>query len=162
MKLQFTKKSDGSVLLRCVRNDGAATWQRHDKQALFFSYHDLTHFAVETVLGFRKGFYGLLADGWEFADLDGKGQRGKLPSEGILVEHIVGLLHSERVGAGSPLSADEFNHQIALMAEDLNVTLRNITDAELTAVRKRIQELHAKWAGLAADQVLDLDFCLER
>ena len=26
----------------------------------FFPLHDLTHYAVETVLGFRRGFYGLL------------------------------------------------------------------------------------------------------
>src|SRR5206468_12372578 len=48
LRVQFTKRKDGSVVLRCVRKDGSATWQRHDKHATFFSYHDLSHFVVET------------------------------------------------------------------------------------------------------------------
>ena len=32
---------------------------------MFFALHDLTHYAVETVLGFREGFYGLVAAGGE-------------------------------------------------------------------------------------------------
>ncbi len=36
----------------------------HEKQAMFLSFHDLTHFAVETMLGFRQVFCGLIpADG---------------------------------------------------------------------------------------------------
>jgi hypothetical protein len=83
LRIRFTKRTDGAVVLQCVRRDGSVTWERHDKQAVFFSFHGLSHLAVETVLGFRRGFYGLIAAGWDIADTTGKGKRGKLPSEGI-------------------------------------------------------------------------------
>src|SRR5262245_55810834 len=72
LRIRFTKRPDGAVVLQCVRRDGSATWERHDKQAVFFSFHDLSHFAVETVLGFGRGFYGLIADGWDIADTTGR------------------------------------------------------------------------------------------
>src|SRR5258708_6289161 len=98
LRVQFTKRTDGTVVLRCLRRDGSATWQHHEKQAHFFSFHDLSHFAVETTLRSRSGFYGLLADGWEISDTGGKGTRGKLQPASILVEHIVGLFDRERAG----------------------------------------------------------------
>src|SRR5436190_24383894 len=107
LRIRFTKRTDGVVVLQCIRRDGSATWERHDKQGVFFSFHDLSHFAVEMVLGFRRGFYGLIAEGWDIADTTGKGKRGKLPSEGILVEHVVGLLDRERGGGSALLSAAE-------------------------------------------------------
>src|SRR5919199_2695144 len=113
LRVQLTKRADGSAVLRCVRADGSVTWQRHNgRRALFFPFHDLTHLAVETVLGFRQGFYGLLCDGWEIADTEGKGSRGSLPAEAILVEHLVGLFDRERVGGAVPMSAAEFNPQV--------------------------------------------------
>ena len=64
--IHFTKRTDGGALLKCVRADGSTTWQRQDeKNAAFFPLHDLTHYAVETELGFRRGFYGLIAEGWD-------------------------------------------------------------------------------------------------
>src|SRR5262249_21577759 len=98
LRVQFKKRADGTVVLQCTRRDGTVTWQRHDKHAIFYSFHDLRHFAVETTLAFRNGFYGLLADGWDIEDTGGKGARGKLSSESILVEQIVGLLDREQSG----------------------------------------------------------------
>src|SRR6185437_11388716 len=72
MKIQFTKKADGSAVFKCVRPDGSVTWQKQEgKHAAFFPLHDLTHYAVETELGFRRGFYGLIAEGWEIAETTG-------------------------------------------------------------------------------------------
>src|SRR5215471_15727725 len=146
LRVQFTKRTDGSVVLRCVRRDGSATWQRHEKHASFFSYHDLRHFAVETTLGFGKGFYGLIADGWDITDTTGKGRRGRLSAASVFVEHIVGLLERERVGDAAPLSASEFNAQIIGMV-GTDPDHPSFTDDQLTTVRNRTQELHNQWAG---------------
>jgi hypothetical protein len=57
VRVQITKNADGSGVLRCVRADGSMTWQKQtDCHAAYFAPHDLTHFAVETRLGFRRGF----------------------------------------------------------------------------------------------------------
>ena len=92
MKVQINKRADGSGVLRCIRADGSATWQKQtDRHAAFFALHDLTHFAVETTLGYRRGFFGLIAEGWEIDDTTGKGARGPLPPEAGEVEELVGL-----------------------------------------------------------------------
>jgi hypothetical protein len=161
LTLQFTKRKDCGALLRCIRADGSATWQRQDdKRAAFFVLHDLTHYAVETELGFGRGFYGLIADGWEMADTTGKGTRGPLPDETIEVEYIVGSLGAERPG-GSACTAKEFNHLAAAFAKTRGrPEPRPLTDAELTRVRSRIDELFARWRVLPPGATLELAFPL--
>jgi hypothetical protein len=156
LRIQFTKRMDGCVILRCTRNDNSVTWQRHDKHAMFFGHHDLSHFAVETVLGLSQGFYGLLADGWDIADTTGKGMRGKLSDASLLAEHIVGLLERERSGGAEPLPAAAFNAALErMMGSPLK---RTFSDLQLNAVRKRIAALHRQWAATPPDWALDLTF----
>src|SRR5882762_5345080 len=99
MVIQISKRVDGGGVLRCVRGDGSVTWQKQGgRNAKFFALHDLTHFAVESVLGVRRGFFGLIAEGWDLGDTTGGGARGKLPGGGVEVEGFVGLFD---VGGGS-------------------------------------------------------------
>jgi hypothetical protein len=154
--VQWAKRADGTVLLRCVRRDGSTTWQHYEKHSGYFAFHDLRHFAVETTLGFRSGFYGLIADGWDIADTSGKGARGKPPASAGLVEHIVGLLQTE--GAGGPaLSAAEFNAMIDQML-GADPARPPLTDAQLDRVRNRTLELHGQWAAIPAGSTFELTF----
>jgi hypothetical protein len=78
LAIQIEKRADGRATLRCTRGDGSVTWQvQRARHAAFFPLHDLTHYAVETVLGFRRGFFGLIADGWDIDDTTGKGRRSR-------------------------------------------------------------------------------------
>ena len=160
LRVQLTKRADGAAVLRCLRADGTATWQRQEgPQALFFPFHDLTHFAVESTLGFRLGFSGLIADGWEIAAPGGKGARGRLPAETVLAEHVVGLLDRERVGGAPPLTAAEFNAELARLVEIGRIAAGvTVTEAQLAAARSRIEELHGRWAALAPGATLELRF----
>src|SRR4051794_36473887 len=108
LKVEIVKQQDGSGLLRCTRGDHSVTWQKQTTHAAHFALHDLTHFAVEAVLGHRNGFFGLLAAGWAIEDTTGKGARGSLPDEAVEVEKIVGLFDIERT-SGTLWSAEEFN-----------------------------------------------------
>jgi hypothetical protein len=159
LKIQFTKRKDGGALLRCIRADGSATWQRQDdRRAAFFPLHDLTHYAVEIELKFARGFYGLIAAGWDIEQTTGKGARGPLPDEAIEVEYIVGALGAER--AGDPACpAEEFNALAAAFAKTRGrPEPRALTEVELTRVRNRIDELSARWRELAAGATLELPF----
>jgi hypothetical protein len=160
LRVQLTKRPDGGAVLRATRRDGSVTWQRQDgPRAMFFPFHDLTHFAVETTLGIAQGFYGLLAAGWDISDTEGKGAQGPLPPETIFAEHMVGLFDRERVGGAPPLTAAEFNDLVdQLLASKRIQRARSFTDAELVAVRRRIDDLHRQWAELAPGGVLDLPF----
>ena len=156
----ITKRRDGGAVLRGERRDGSVTWQRQDgPRAMFFPFHDLTHFAVETTLAFTQGFYGLIADGWDIDDTGGKGRRGPLPPEAVLAEHVVGLFDREHVGGARSLSAADFNALIQQLIDAKRIqSARVFSEAELTATRDRIEELHRAWAQLEPDASLELRF----
>jgi hypothetical protein len=157
LKIQFTKRADGGAVLKCIRSDGSTTWQRlDDKDAAFFPLHDLTHYAVETELGFQRGFYGLIAEGWEIAETTGKTARGALPTETLEVEYFVSAFSAERA-SGTAITAAEFNELAATFARANRMpTPRELSDEELTRVRSRFEELATKWRALSANVVLEL------
>ena len=157
--IQFTKRTDGGALLRCIRADGSTTWQRQDDDhAAFFPLHDLTHYAVETELGFRRGFYGLIAEGWDIGETIGKSTRGPLPNEALEVEYFVSAIAAERAGSAAA-SAEEFNQLAATFAQTREMPPpRSLTDAELATVRSRFEELAAKWRAMPPGETLELTF----
>src|SRR5450432_2027190 len=99
----------GGVILKCTRADGSVAWQRNrGPNDRFFAWHDLRHYAVETLLGRQNGFFGLISAGWDIIDTTGKGARGRVPDEALAIEHLVGLLDAESA-AGTPATAEEVN-----------------------------------------------------
>ena len=159
MIIEFTKRKDGNTVLRCVRDDGSVTWQRNESQrALFFPVHDLMHYAVETELGFRRGFYGLIAEGWDIADTTGKTPRGALPNETLEVEYLVSAFSAERA-SGDATTAAEFNQLAATFAQAKGMPEPpQLSDQELLRVRSRFDELAMQWRNLAPCSTLELAF----
>jgi hypothetical protein len=145
LKVEISKREDGAGVLRCTRDDGSVTWQKLPKHGAHFALHDLTHYAVETALGYRRGFFGLIAEGWEVEDTTGKGARGPLPAEALEVERIVGLFDSER-GSGGLWTVDEFNA----------FSPRPLSEADILRVRSVRGELFRRWSGVATGQKLEL------
>jgi hypothetical protein len=147
LQIKIVKRPDGVGLLRCTRKDGSITWQKQIRHAGHFALHDLTHYAVETALGYRRGFFGLIADGWEIEDTTGKGDRGDLPPEALEVERIVGLFDAERA-SGELWSIDDFNR----------VAPRKLTESEIQSVRTLRAELFTRWSQVLPGGVLKLTF----
>jgi hypothetical protein len=159
--IEFTKRADGRTILRCVRDDESVTWQRNEnQQARFFPLHDLTHYAVESELGFSRGFFGLIGAGWNIDETTGKRARGPLPDEALEVEHFVSSFMAEWNG-GTAWSAAGFNEQAAKFAHSRGLPApRTVTDGELGRVRNRFKELAANWRGLPQGETLRLEFSL--
>ena len=151
LKVEIVKQPDGSGVLRCTRQDGSITWQKQTKHAAHFALHDLTHYAVETSLGYRRGFFGLITEGWDVDDTTGKGSRGPLPAEAVEVEKIVGLFDSERA-SGMLWIREEFNEYAP----------RPLTDAEIQGVRALRGTLFQQWFATAPGQSMELTFSLDR
>jgi hypothetical protein len=149
LRIEIAKRPDGVGVLRCTRADGSFTWQKQAKHAAHFALHDLTHYAVETSLGYRRGFFGLIADGWDLDDTSGKGSRGALPAEAIEVERIVGVFDSERA-CGMLWTTDEFNE----------FAPRPLTREEVLNVRKARDALFRRWSEVASGQKLELTFAI--
>jgi hypothetical protein len=159
LKIQFAKQKDGSALLRCIRGDGSVGWQKQQgDHTAFFPIHDLTHYAVETELGFQRGFYGLIAEGWDIADTTGKTARGPLPNEALEVEYLVSAFSAERAG-GAIASAAEFNQTAATFANAKGMPPpRHLSDDDLMRVRARFDELALRWRALPLGETLELEF----
>jgi hypothetical protein len=157
VRVELRKTADGTGLLRCSRRDGTVCWQKQRRHGIHFAFHDLTHFAVETVLGYRDGFFGLLAQGWEVEDTTGKGARGPLPPEALEVETLVGALDAERA-SGVLFTEAEFNEMAALQASNGGRPApRCLSDAEIQAVRKRRSELFRQWQEVKEGSELVLE-----
>ncbi len=161
MLIEFTKRADGRTVLRCVRSDGSLTWQRNDDQnARFFPLHDLTHYAVEAELGFTRGFFGLIAEGWNIEETTGKSARGALPNEALEVEYIVSAFSAERAG-GVSTTAEEFNRLAANFATAKGMpSPRQLSEEDLARVRSRFDTLANRWRALPPDSILELTFPL--
>jgi hypothetical protein len=157
--IRIKKGKDGRTSLSCIRADGTTTWQRQEgAQAEFFPRHDLTHYAVETALGHRQGFYGLVSAGWDFSDFGNPWPRGRLPVEANISEVIVGVLDMERV-MGESASAEELNQRIAEYAlEHALPQPRPVTEEDLARVRERRAEMFAEWEAVRPGDALEIPF----
>jgi len=152
MTIQLRKGRDGPSTLTCVRGDGTRTWS---KVHPFFPVHDLTHCAVESVLGFTQAFFGLLASGWS---LDDFAPRVALPREARLAESIVGVFDLERAQP-RPFTAGEFNEMLGVSLQGQRLEpFRPLTETELAQVRDLRARLGGAWAALELGATLEISF----
>jgi hypothetical protein len=159
LTIRIKKKADGSAALSCTRADGSATWQRQEgSQGRFFPVHDLTHYAVETELGLRSGFYGLVSEGWDIADFGAPWAKGPMPPETLHAELIVGFFDTDRAG-GTRSTAEEFNTSAANFVAARGGTLPPaLSDEDLARVRLRLAELVSAWRETPPGESLELVF----
>jgi hypothetical protein len=127
-----------------------------------FPAHDLTHYAVETVLGYRHGFYGLLADGWEIADFTPPWPRGPVPAEAREAELVVGVFDMERLAGGTWTAAELREHGGRFAgtgrAARERVALPMLDDEAIAGVRAARAALFARWAAVPPGETLALPF----
>ncbi len=124
----------------------------------FFPVHDLTHYAVESTLRFRRGFYGLVSDGWNFEDFGSPWPRGPLPPDLDPAEEIVGLLDLERA-TGHLVSISDVHDRLGdFYATRPRVTPLVLTPRELDSVRQRVRDYAALWQSLPNGETLVLDY----
>jgi len=159
LRIKMTKRGDGSVVSRFERSNGTVTWQVKDaRHGDFFALHDLEHYAVETTLGYRRGFYGLVAEGWDLSDFGTPWPRGRIPADAEPAELIVGFLDGERVD-GAPWTAEDFNRNAVLyFAQHGYANPPTLDDATLARIRTAARQLMQRWAALPIGEALELAF----
>lgn len=156
MQIRITKNHNGATLT-CTRNDGTTTVARLS-YGDFFARHDLLHFAVETTLGFRNAFFGLIAQGKSIAWFSQPGIARELPAEALHVELIVALIQADQA-SGTTSDAQEFNrHYILAASQSLHnaPAPRPLTDDELRVIRERHAALVAQYHALGLKESLEL------
>ncbi len=160
LTIRLKKQREGSAALTCTRPDGTVTWQRQEGgRAVFFALHDLTHYAVETILGHRRGFFGLVAAGWDFSDFGAPWPRGPIPADADPAELIVGFLDAERA-SGAEWIAAELHEQAAQFYAGLGLSTGApvLTGEELLRIRALRRDLFAGWDALPPGEAPELPF----
>ncbi|MGH7652755.1 MAG: hypothetical protein ACREMS_13085 [Gemmatimonadaceae bacterium] len=159
MVIRIKKSKDGRTALSCVRPDGTITWQRQEGgHAAFFPRHDLTHYAVETTLSHRQGFYGLVASGWDFSDFGSPWPRGRLPVEANISEIIVGFFDLER-SSGDALPVEELNEKLAQYSAENGIAgFRELSENDISRIRQKRGELFARWESVRPGDTLEVPF----
>lgn len=156
MVVRFTKArhEDRPHTFTCIRDDGSTTGM---PSSGFFVRHDLTHYAVETVLGLGEAFYGLLSQGWEISSFEerqpGSRKARAVPPGAMLAECLAGLLDLDLVA--SPTPAEEL---IELLRDRLGADTRLPSPEEIGEIRCRRAELMERWSALAPGETLELTF----
>ncbi len=160
LKIRLKRRADGSAAITCERDDGTVTWQRQEGSlGLVFPSHDLTHYSVETALGYDYGFFGLVADGWDFADFASPWPRGPVPKEALEVELIVGLLDMQRRMLADWTAAELLEQgKFYVEGQGGKVPLPVLTDEMLDRVRALRSDVFARWAAIAPGDALELSF----
>ena len=111
MKLIATRRSRTDKVddLRCVRRDGSATGCPMPRQGIL--PHDLVHYVVESTLGWRHAFYGMIAAGADIGpameqahDASDAGNAA-LADQAIHAEAVVESLQAQLWAAGSDRDA---------------------------------------------------------
>jgi hypothetical protein len=159
LTIRLSRRPDGAVLFELVRADGSRTWQkRTGPNAEFFAVHDLTHYAVETTLGYDRAFYGLVASGWALDDFGHPWPRGPLPDAAVPVEVIVGCFDTQRA-SGAPLTAADCNASAATyFANAGRPSPVRLDDDQIARIQERIANLVRRWHALPPGESLELTF----
>ena len=154
LRIEIKKTGDGRPNLACVREDGTRTWARVHP---FLPTHDLTHCAVESVLGFDDAFFGLIAQGWAIDDFALPGAGLRLPPGALCVEQIVGLI--ER---GVATDAAALGEALALQgAQEGRPPCTQVGADQLAAIGRLRAALIADWRALAPGETLRVTFPAE-
>lgn len=156
LTVRLKKMADGSASLSCTRADGSVTWQKQEgQQGVFFPYHDLTHYAVESVLSI-KGFYRVVASGWDIGDFGKPWPKGPLPEEAHLAEVIVGFLDTERASRTTWSPEEWYAAAAAYFAQHQipHPSLPTIDD--LRRIREERARLFDRWDRLPPGETLKL------
>ncbi len=157
LQLRMKKGKDGRIAaFALARADGSVTVQRSVQS--FFPVHDLTHYAVESTLRLRRGFYGLVSEGWNFEDFGSPWPRGPLPADLDPVEEIVGLLDLERATGHQVSVSDVHSLLDAFYAKRPGATPLVLTQGELDSIRERVHDYAARWQSLPDGETLVFDY----
>jgi hypothetical protein len=155
MRVRFKKAADGRHSLSCERNDGSRTWT-HLQPAIVT--HDFVHWALETTLGVKAGFWGLIARGYDLRAFMEPGATKMLPEEAAWTEFAVGSIWRDSWGQ-PPLDADGVIEELAVRAEMHGwKTARSITPDELARIRAAVADLSYRWLAVEPGGALELAF----
>ena len=159
-QISFQKGRNKLDTLSVRRSDGSVTWSQEQAGP---AYHDLAHYAVETVLQTTQGFLSLIDQGFAIDDFVLPRHRrpdalkiANLPDEAMQVEYVVNRIQLEQFnGAEDP----DFLVSLRQVLTDKNLPFPDrLTPIRVQQIRDRYRDLVAQWNALPPGETMTLPF----
>lgn len=158
MLVQFTKgaPTGPADLVTCVRDDGTRSDAEMPRQGVLPAA--AMHYVVETTLGWRAGWFGLVARGASFESLaPGRSEnRGAATSQAQQASALVEALQAEQWGGATDPRA--FEQKLTAACRRSGVPPPGLSTADLARLRGALREFGARWRPLPAGGVLERTF----
>ena len=155
MIIQLTKNGAKPNIIKYIRDNGTETWMYIDD---FFVRHDISHFILESVLGYHTAFNGMINQGMDIRDFENKEKRAALAvtDEAYYAENLANLFLIEIVQG----EFSDFN----TVQQDAFVSWNNqfpeicLADDKITQIRFQLRELLHQWEKLPEGEKMELIF----
>ena len=128
-----------------TRSDGSLCWAYLREN---FEDHDLAHFAVETVLGFKDAFFGLIDLGYEIGDFEDPDQALDSMARAIASRcHLTAVVVEDRAlrsGASAgryPSLGDHGERNVFAIGRGDAARAANVAERRRTARRSRLRDV---------------------
>ena len=124
----------------------------------FFVHHDLSHYAIEKILGYKTAFMGMLNNGMEINDFENQEKRKQIAitEEAVYAENMANLFLMETAQG----NFEDFNKilQDSFRPMHKNLSAPILTEKEIFCVRKYLKQLITEWKELPAGERIYLDY----
>jgi len=148
MRILMTRINPDRHRFAVIRTDGTTESAELETRSLLV--HDLVHYAVEMEVPFREGFYGLLAQGKTFSQLNDTTQPWPVGTEIAAAESLVGPLQS--MLKNGAFKAEEARRQFELFRPDP-------PSAELLArIGERFRSILGRYNATRFGETLELEW----
>ena len=157
MLIQLTKNNGKPHIIKYIRDKGTETWMYSDD---FFIRHDLSHYAIEKILGYKTAFNGMLNDGMNIKDFEDREKRKAMliTDEAFYAENMANLFLME-IAQGN---LDDFNtvQQAAFEALEVQFPKIMLPVEKIDEIRLYLRQLLQQWHELTAGETLELSISL--
>lgn len=155
MEISFKKRVGKKNIISYQRAGLPDHWVEADH---FLILHDLSHYAIETQLGYQSAFWGLIKSGVNPSVFENKQARDQLliSNEAWFAECLANLFLIE-------LAQGAFDNFNVVFQESVNQLNKNIPELQLSieqinGIRYYYQQLVEEWKNLSPDQAMALSF----
>ena len=157
MLIRLTKNTNQPHILKYIRDNGTETWTYGDD---FFIQHDISHFALETILAYKTAFNGMVNSGMNLSDFENREKRAfiNITDEAWYAENMANLFLTE-ISQGV---FEDFNEVQQQTFQSFNLTypVITLTDPIIQAIRSYLGLLLLQWKELLPNETLELTFNL--
>jgi hypothetical protein len=155
VKIQIKKRANSKHIISYVRDGLEPYWIEADN---FLVLHDLCHFAIETTLGYKTAFWGLVNSGINPSDFEDKEKRDRLnlSNEAWYAEHLANLFLIEYT-QGTFENINEVFKQ-CMLENNPNITIKQFSDTDIAAIRTSLYHLIDNWNMVEEGKFFSLEF----